>query len=146
MSRLTHNAFGYRPRYYIKHPYKFIMEIWWIIKHFWQRGSRGWADVDIFSLDNYIAEIMPQMLRALAEDNMSTPMSFCKQVGDSPFDVECDHAAWIKYLNDTADAFDEFTRIINGDIDEKNPFNNDSYDEVLIKMRGLFDHFPELWS
>lgn len=154
-NRLLYNAFGYRASYYVKRPHRFIREIWWILKHFWQRGTRGWSDVDVFSLDYYIAEIMPQMLRALAQDNISTPMSFCKQAGDDRYDVECDHEAWVKYLNELADAYDEYRAIINGDVDEKNPYSNDSYTEVLSKIKRnqievmtnmLFDHFPELWS
>lgn len=43
------------------------------IKYFIQRGRRGWADCDTWSLDNYLSEWLPAALRHLKETKHGVP-------------------------------------------------------------------------
>lgn len=40
-----------------------IREIKYNIKYFWQRGKRGYSDLDVYSIDLWFVRIMSQMLR-----------------------------------------------------------------------------------
>ncbi len=50
-------------------------EIYYEIKYFIQRGRRGWADCDTWSLDDYLDGFMPDALRYLKEHKHGVPMS-----------------------------------------------------------------------
>lgn len=59
------NCFTYYPyawRYYIKKPWKFFEDTWLNLKAAWQRVTRGWANRDTWDLDNYLLEILPEMI------------------------------------------------------------------------------------
>jgi len=43
------------------------------IKYFWQRGRRGWADSDVWSLDSYLIEIIIPALKQLKENHVGCP-------------------------------------------------------------------------
>ena len=43
------------------------------VKWFVQRGSRGWADRDVWSVDQYLARIIPEMLERLKSRKNSIP-------------------------------------------------------------------------
>ena len=45
------------------------------IKWFIQRGRRGWADCDVWSLDNYLNGWLPSALRCLKEQKQGVPSS-----------------------------------------------------------------------
>jgi hypothetical protein len=45
------------------------------IKWFIQRGRRGWADCDVWSLDNYLNGWLPNALRCLKEQKQGIPSS-----------------------------------------------------------------------
>jgi len=60
--------------------YRVICKLWempgyWYreIKWFWQRGTRGWSDRDVWSIDWFLAEIMPPMLQQLKETKHGIP-------------------------------------------------------------------------
>ena len=55
---------------------RFITDIPWIIKHFFQRGKRGWADCDTFSMDNYLISVILPMLRHLKKNMPGYPGTF----------------------------------------------------------------------
>lgn len=44
------------------------------IKWFIQRGYRGWADCDVWSIDYYLNRIMPEMLERLAKTKCGHPI------------------------------------------------------------------------
>jgi len=43
------------------------------IKWFFQRGARGWADCDVWSIDGYLNVIMPDMITRLQEIQHGSP-------------------------------------------------------------------------
>jgi hypothetical protein len=55
----------YNWRYLITHPYELIFQYGRNIKWFLQRGWRGYADCDVWSIDDYLSTWMPKALRKL---------------------------------------------------------------------------------
>ncbi len=60
--RLFYNQFNVR---------KICREVKWFI----QRGRRGWADCDTWSIDYYLNRIMPEMLESLARNYHGHPVN-----------------------------------------------------------------------
>lgn len=59
------NCFTYYPwnwRHYLKKPWEFFEDTWLNLKAAWQRATRGWANRDTWNLDNYLLEILPEMI------------------------------------------------------------------------------------
>ena len=48
-------------------------------KWFYQRGSRGWSDRSVWSIDTWLVDNLIPMLERLKIDNHSTPMSMFKK-------------------------------------------------------------------
>lgn len=67
---------GYRvfTRYWFKH-WLNPGTYYYYVKYKIQRANRGWADCDIWSLDNYLAEWLPDALKRLKDIKHGTPMS-----------------------------------------------------------------------
>jgi len=51
------------------------------IKYFIQRGRRGWAECDVWSLDFYLAKVISQSVRSLQKFPNSVPSVFKKELG-----------------------------------------------------------------
>jgi hypothetical protein len=81
--------------------YRFFCSYWW--KHwldpktywYWmkckiQRANRGWADCDIWGLDNYLSEWLPDALRRLKETKQGVP---CSMFTDEELNLE-DSEGW----------------------------------------------------
>lgn len=100
----------------------FIEELGWVLYRFWywqiyfpitnfpkqvkefiQRGKRGYSDKDLWSFDVYLANIIRDGLRDLAENNHGYPGKY-KSIEQ-----------WNKKLNKTADAFDLWLKYFNMD-------------------------------
>lgn len=57
------NCFTYYSwRFYLRKPWEFFEDTWLNLKAAWQRATRGWANRDTWSLDNYLLEILPEMI------------------------------------------------------------------------------------
>jgi hypothetical protein len=72
-------------------------------KDFIQRGRRGFADCDVWSLDMYIAGILANALPELAKLNNSCPPELCD---DGDVELGCER--WHLILGQMAEGFAEF--------------------------------------
>ena len=54
-------------------------EIYDWIKHFIQRGAKGFSDYDCWSVDNYLCQIIPDMLRQLKRDTHGFPADLTEE-------------------------------------------------------------------
>jgi hypothetical protein len=61
------------PPYYLLRPWEFVHDLGRDIKAFIQRGSRGWADCDVWNLNDYLRKILAGGLRRLAKEGISYP-------------------------------------------------------------------------
>lgn len=77
-------------RYKLTHPLDTLHDYYLNAKAFWQRGKRGYADLDAWNIDTYLCDIIPAMLRQKIEHGVGYP-------GD-PNDPNCDTE---EHWNDT---------------------------------------------
>ena len=47
---------------------------WYFVKYKIQRANRGWADCDVWGLDNYLSEWLPDALKRLKKTKHGTPI------------------------------------------------------------------------
>jgi hypothetical protein len=59
---------------YLYQPHKYVMALYDKAKWFIQRGYRGYADCDAWSLDYYLAGWMPAAIKYLEENKHGTPI------------------------------------------------------------------------
>lgn len=68
--------YPYSKRYYLLHPWSFIAATGCNIKTAWQRITRGWSDRDTWNLNDYLLEILPEMVDYLREHTLGYPNNF----------------------------------------------------------------------
>lgn len=83
--------FPYSKRYYLTHPWKFFKDCYLNIKYAKQRICRGWCWVDMIDMNDYLMEIIPDMLRCMARDSWGYP-------GREPFETPEKWSAWLYYI------------------------------------------------
>ena len=75
-------------QYKLKHPWEFVRQGWINLKNGWMRAIRGWCWVDLWNMDEYLLEIIPDMLRQLAVKSSGYP-------GREPFETPEKWSAWL---------------------------------------------------
>ena len=77
----------------IRSGYRLFCKPWWkhwfspstyyyYVKYKWQRANRGWADCDVWSLDTYLVEWLPDAFRRLKATKHGVPMACIPNVFD----------------------------------------------------------------
>lgn len=84
-------------RYFLFHPINYIRDLFYPIKYAWQRCYRGYADMDLFNMDQYLIELLPKMLDDLADCAHGHPCS-------SSFGFSS-HQEWKDYLKSISTHF-----------------------------------------
>lgn len=83
-----------------------LLDFYYEIKQFVQRGRRGWADSDVWSVDHYVASILIQMLKKLKETKQGSP-------------IELTEEEWSDKLNQMIEAFEAANRVIEDEYYEE---------------------------
>lgn len=65
--------FPYATRHYLTHPWKFFHDCGINLKNAWHRITKGYAYTDLWNMDYWFCEIMPRMLRELADKAVGYP-------------------------------------------------------------------------
>jgi hypothetical protein len=79
-NKLFPNGFGgYNSYYILLHPWEFFDECFRQVKWAWQRVFRGWDDRVVWSIDQYIARMLPQWLSQLKEVRHGVPNIMFKE-------------------------------------------------------------------
>jgi len=81
---------SYRPRYYLRHPIRWIGDKCREIRWGWQRATRGYADCDAWNFDIWFSHVVPSLLDHLADNSNGWP--------DSKFETHRDWVNWIHKL------------------------------------------------
>lgn len=107
----------------------------------YQRATRGVCDYDVWNLDGYLLELIPQALRLLAETTHSYP-------GSPDFPRFED---WQKWLCDTADLADRIDELRNGHNPDMTWEQAKDLDRHIDELKNeLFDRLKEqffhLWD
>ena len=112
--------FSYSTRYLLLHPWKLFHEIKVNITNAWHRVKYGWCWIDLWNMDTYLLDILPQMLHTLAAKADGYP-------GREPFETP---EKWTEWLNSIADRLENCT--------EENLKKQNEYSEEY--MKNLMNH------
>ena len=121
------------------------------IKHFIQRGRRGWADCDVWNFDDYLCDIIIAGIERLQKDQLGCPSDFWDE---SAKNDECHR--WIECLEEMKQGFmavkeqDEIHYSFKTDKNGERIIDLKRIDQLEKKMeRGLSlfaKHFRALWD
>jgi hypothetical protein len=79
-----------------------------------QRWSRGWADEDVWSINGFLSEIIPQMLKRLKETKQGIPMVVGKMSNDE--EVKQAEELWDEILNNIIWTFEISKKIADSEL------------------------------
>ena len=99
------------------------------IKWKYQRMKRGWADCDVWDMDKYLAEVVPQMLAKLRDNHNGCPHEYFDGSKDGN---ECE--AWENKLNELIDGFRKARKVQNMEY------------ENAEECEKLIEEFQEQWN
>ena len=123
-----------------------IQRLKWLHKAKKQRIERGYCDGDLWNMDQWFLEVIPPMLRQLAEDDLGFP--------EPEFGTK---EEWKDWLTTLADHFEACSEVA---IEDQNPYKHEDdrywprHDalEVMAQARledafkEMGKHFHSLWS
>lgn len=150
--KIPKGIFGYSAHYVLLHPFNFIYhrieDAFYATKHGFQRMFRGWDDTMVWSIDYYLADLIPKLVRRLMETKHGTPFEMfsenCKkdENGD-PTDEEYEKARekWNKVLEEIAEGFEEYKN--NQDITDNSNIELKKFDKAFMLLKK---HFGSLWD
>jgi hypothetical protein len=110
---------SYNYHYYLTHPHRYFIELFDQTKWFIQRGSHGYADCDVWSIDWHLTSYMPKALRDLALQVHGTPIIDTGRPLDPNDPSDCDTLTieeWKETIRYIAETFDVARQIEDYDI------------------------------
>ena len=116
-------------RYYLKRPWKFFKEGYWNIRNFIHRGRFGFGYCDVWCMDEYLLDVIPLMLRYLAEHSCGYP-------GTEPYETPEKYKAFLFQL---AEKFEDCQEQA---IDKENKYSGE-FDRILEETDGRMDKTEE---
>lgn len=133
----------------LKHPKEIL---WWIVhdvKYFYQRGTRGYSDIDVWNWSSYNATINAAALRQLSDIAHGTPIDYDKPVDPvtgAPEGYTLEE--WQGMLNQMAEGFEAHLRIEDRDYPELTLEQHLKHDYKLFEagMKLYAEHYSELWD
>ena len=93
-----------------------------------QRGRRGWADSDAWSLDTYVSRVLSELLIHLRDTTHSYPAGLTED-------------GWSEILTEMAQGFDRWASRWDNDDD-----GTEAYDDVRRSLHLLRKWFDNLWD
>lgn len=120
MTGLSVHYPGYSWRYWLRHPIKWVKDICGDLRAAYQRAKYGWAPRDTFSFDDWFMEVIPPMLRYLADDSEQLGVDY----GRAPFDTPEKWHAFIRSLADRIESCKE----------EEQDKRNEYYDDYMREI------------
>ena len=94
------NDWSYSKRYYLTHPWKWVKELFCNLKNAYRRAKYGWAYSDCWNMDSWLLEILPQMLRHMADEGCAYP-------GYEPFETPEKWEDWLHSMADVLESLQE---------------------------------------
>lgn len=131
----TSSSFGY----YLVRPWCYIHDMYHDIKAVIQRGLRGYADCDVWSLDSYLSHILIHAVRDL-QGGMGWPAQY-----------KITYKEWQQILKDISDGF-EIMKNIDDEFDKVD--TKEAFDKIYKKAKKKEDrsfdllkaYFHNLWD
>jgi hypothetical protein len=148
----------YNWHYSLLHPWKILYDFWAQIQCFLQRGWRGYAISDTWSLGDYLNSWMPEAIRDLKERAIGYPCFMLEKAGCKDWmhptkeDGEKAEIMWRDLQEKMARGF-EATRIIEDEVLYPNPDNPEMAaryralrEEADEGMKLFAEHYMALWD
>lgn len=109
-----------------------IQEFFREIKYFFQRGRRGYSDRDLWDINEYLATIIPPMMRYLKENGTGCPAELIKNNS---------REKWEEILEDIARGFDEYSNV------DKYGLHSEFSKKIMDEGMKLFiEYFGHYWD
>lgn len=99
-----------------------LRNYWMEVKYFWQRGTRGWADCDLWSFDSYICEVSTPALQHLKENKYGVPGDFCTLEDPSDEEFQEFRINWHNTIDQMTQGFEAAQKLITEDDQEVRGF------------------------
>ena len=115
--------YSYSKKYLLTHPWKFIKEFFQNCNHAWRRAIYGWTWEDCWNLDDWLLNILPEMLRHMADYGSAYPGFKNEEVDFSTPEK------WDDWLHSMADVLES--------LQEENWFSQNEYEEEFHKQSEL---------
>jgi hypothetical protein len=127
-----YGLFGWNYRHLLSHPWKLVEEWYFHSKWFFQRGWRGYADCDVWSLDGYLLRTIPNALDQLRKECHGHPCDLSPE-------------SWDYILEKMADGLRSEDKLMNFEWEtERERFALER--KGKDGMRLLFERFHDLWD
>lgn len=144
----------------IKDIYYWFYRLWneWNPKHllrrakwFIQRGSRGYSDRDVWSIDWYISSWLPNALRQLRDNNNGIPSVMLDDMTKEPDEAAMEKAdtKWKEVLTRMIVGFEEYHKDKEciGEYATYNKERDQNVYDMLHESLALFnEYFENLWD
>ena len=106
--------FTCRKKYYLTHPFIWLDDFYRSLKYAAQRAFRGWDDTVIWSIDDYLCEMLPVWLCRLKQDKLGVPMEF--SVEDDDEELTQARTAWNAVLDEMIAGFEAGGKITRNEL------------------------------
>ena len=87
-------TWSYSKRYYLTHPLDWVRELFGNIRDAYRRAVYGWTYRDVWELEYFLLEILPPMLRYMADYGKAYP-------GVEPFFTPEEWRNWLHHMADS---------------------------------------------
>ena len=90
----------YTKKYYLTHPWKWFSELFQNLREAYRRVKYGWAYQDCWNMNTWMLEILPPMLRHMADHGCGYP-------GTEPFETPEKWNDWLHSMADVLESLQE---------------------------------------
>ena len=128
----------YRKRYYLTHPWEWFRTLFRNIRAAFQRIRRGYCSYDVYDLDHWLLDILPPMLRDIANSEIGA------YPGVEPFETP---EKWKAWLLDLAARFEELQTDwaeTRNEYEEEHSKALNGARVDLAKVNGCYVHYGEI--
>jgi len=149
-NKFSNGIADYRATYTLTHPWKILEYIWTHIEYAWERIFKGYDRRVIWSIDFYLAKMMPLWIRDLKETKHGVPISMFdintlkKSCDPDNDEMEIAEEKFNNILEQIAigfECYEEFHNTIP---------SSEKYKELELKFNNGFklfkEHFSSLWD
>ena len=128
---------GYSPKYYLTHPWKWFGQLGRNIRAAHMRCTRGWCYSDVWDWDSWFMHTVPEMFRHLADNGSGYP-------GRAPFETPEKWRDWLHKMADQIESCTEEAQEKNNEyyeqymkdiIENWEPWKEDEHGNILLPKR-----------
>lgn len=125
---------GYNPRFALTHPWKIVEHYYYEVKYALQRAFRGYSDRDNWSIDGFLLQVLPPMIKNLRKHNMGYPVGLT-------------NPKWKLILFEIEEGLIANRKLCNLEYDFKNKLMEEQLQYKSKKgLRLFFKYFNSLWD